>query len=335
MADKPVIKRHSLAASDRTHTKAALMALLVTLIWSTSWILMKRGLDTMPPITFSGLRFGVAFLCLLPFTLGRREHRIALRGITRRQWSVLFTLGFALYFATQVAQYIALDVLPATTVSLLMNLSPILIALSGTALNAEPPGRLQWAGILISSAGLLIYFLPVSFAGGHGFALVMAGVALLANASAALMGRKVNQRATLSPMVVTFTTMGIGALLTLLVGVGVEGIPPISGSNWLLVGWLAVVNSALAFTIWNRSLQTLSAVESSMIYSSIIPLIAVQAWWLLGEPMTPKIILGIVLVCLGVLLVQIAGGISRSRALRAVIAPPAETMPQEEIRATG
>ena len=47
------------------HTIALLQALLVTFIWSLSWVFIKIGLQGIPPITFAGLRYTLAFLCLL------------------------------------------------------------------------------------------------------------------------------------------------------------------------------------------------------------------------------------------------------------------------------
>ena len=48
------------------HLTAVLQALLVTFLWSTSWVLIKVGLDEIPALTFAGLRYTLAFLFLLP-----------------------------------------------------------------------------------------------------------------------------------------------------------------------------------------------------------------------------------------------------------------------------
>ena len=42
------------------HTRAVLQALLVTFLWSTSWVLIKFGLTGIPPLTFAGLRYSLA-----------------------------------------------------------------------------------------------------------------------------------------------------------------------------------------------------------------------------------------------------------------------------------
>lgn len=67
------------------HRKAVTVAVFVTFLWSSSWILIKWGLDALPPLTFAGLRYFLGFLCLLPFAL--RYQRAAPREpLTRREW---------------------------------------------------------------------------------------------------------------------------------------------------------------------------------------------------------------------------------------------------------
>jgi len=48
------------------HARATAEALFVTFLWSTSWVLIKWGLPSIPPLTFAGLRYVMAFLCLAP-----------------------------------------------------------------------------------------------------------------------------------------------------------------------------------------------------------------------------------------------------------------------------
>jgi drug/metabolite transporter (DMT)-like permease len=71
------------------------------------------------------------------------------------------------------------------------------------------------------------------------------------------------------------------------------------------VGWLAIVNTAVAFTLWNHTLRTLSAVESSIINNLMMPQIAILAFVFLGETLSGKEIAGLVLVGFGVILVQL------------------------------
>lgn len=58
----------------------------------------------------------------------------------------------------------------------------------------------------------------------------------------------------------TAPSMALGGLLTLATGVVVDGLPHLSGSDWAIVLWLAVINTAFAFTLWNHTLRSLTAI---------------------------------------------------------------------------
>ncbi|MGB5896153.1 MAG: EamA family transporter, partial [Ignavibacteriaceae bacterium] len=74
------------------HLKAILLALLVTFLWSTSFIIIKWGLAEIPPLTYAGLRYSLAFLCLLPFALNRKN-RAVIKTLTKNDWFKLITYG--------------------------------------------------------------------------------------------------------------------------------------------------------------------------------------------------------------------------------------------------
>jgi drug/metabolite transporter (DMT)-like permease len=137
------------------------------------------------------------------------------------------------------------------------------------------------------------------------FGLLVAFGGVVTNAASALLGRQVNSLGNASPLVITFISMGIGAVLLLIVGVLVQGFGKPELQSWLLIAWLAIVNTAFAFTLWNHTLRTLSAVESSIINSLMMPQIAVLAFVFLGEALSGKEIMGLILVGLGVLIVQL------------------------------
>ncbi len=68
------------------HLIAILQALLVTFLWSLSWVFIKIGLrEEVPAITFASLRYVLAASCLIPVMLANPRARTALRGLTRRE----------------------------------------------------------------------------------------------------------------------------------------------------------------------------------------------------------------------------------------------------------
>lgn len=293
-------------AESKSHIKAVSQALLVAFLWSTSWVLIKIGIrEDLPPITFAGLRYTLAFLCLLPFVLLNSRERTSLRNISYYGYLQLIILGVIFYAVTQGAQFVSLAYLPASTLSLLLNLSPVFVALS-SSLNSEPPTGYQRTGIVLSTIGVLIYFIPLNLPTAQIFGLTVAILGMLATSVSSLLGRRVNHQSGLSPIVVTTISMGVGGLLLLVGGVFTQGLGHITMNHWLIIGWLAIVNTAFAFTLWNASLQKLTATESSVINSTMMPQIAILAWLFLDEPLSVKQVAGILLVGIGTLIVQLS-----------------------------
>ena len=291
-------------ANRSAHTVAVLQALFVTFLWSTSWVLIKVGLKDIPALPFAGLRYLLAFLCLLPFAW-RWGHLAQLRALSPRDWLKLVALGLLYIAVAQGAQFLGLSYLPAITVSLLLNFTPAVVALLGILLLSERPTRMQWGGIVLYLAGTLLYFFPMSVLGSEAFGMAVVVLGVLTNAISAVLGRQVNREKKLHPIAVTVASMGVGSVALLLFGVSVQGVPTISPDGWLVVGWLAVVNTAFAFPLWNHTLRTLSAVESSIINSTMLVQIALLAWLFLGEELTAQQIGGMVMVGLGMLIVQL------------------------------
>jgi drug/metabolite transporter (DMT)-like permease len=286
------------------HSRAVLQALLVTFLWSTSWVLIKIGLEDIPALPFAGLRYTLAFVFLLPFAF-QSGQLAALRRLSAGMWLRLLLLGLVFYTATQGAQFLGLSYLPAMTVSLLLSFTTILVALLGIVLLREQPTAVQWSGTGLYLAGICVYFYPLAVPSGEVVGLIIAIVGVLANALSSILGRDVNRSAELEPMAVTVVSMGSGGFLLLVGGIAVQGLPSLTLTHWAIILWLAVVNTTLAFTLWNHTLRILSAMESSILNNTMLFQIAVLAWLFLGEPLGWRQILGMALAALGTLLVQI------------------------------
>src|SRR3990172_712459 len=146
-----------------SHLTAILQAVLVTFLWSTSWVLIKFGLRAaLPPITFAGLRYVFAFACLAPLVFFNPQQRRSLVSLSRSGWWQLGILGLLYYTLTQGALFVSLASLPAATLNLVLNLTSVVIGLAGVLFLNEHPSYLQWSGVALSAAGTGIYFLPVA-----------------------------------------------------------------------------------------------------------------------------------------------------------------------------
>lgn len=231
-------------------SKAILTALFVTMLWSSSIILIKKYLLDVPPLTFTGIRYMLAFLFLLPGLLKRKDE---IKQLSAFDWRYLVILGLVYYTITQGGQFMALVHLDAITMSLLLSFTGPTVAVLGLIFLKEPVSRLQWGGMAIFLTGVLIYFLPVTTIPKSMLGLGLALLTMIANSVAAVMGRGVNRHQRLDPMVVTGISMGIGAVVLLAGGVAIQGFPPLDLKVWLLLLLIGGLNTALAFWLDRKS----------------------------------------------------------------------------------
>jgi len=287
-----------------THIISIFQALLVTFLWSTSFIIIKWGLIEIPPITYAGLRYFIAFLCFIPFIF-RKKYIAEIKQLKPFQWKKLILLGFVFYTFTQGAQFLGLSLLPSVTVSLMLNFTPIIVAIMAIFLLSEKPTTIQWIGSSLFIVGIITYFLPISLIANQAIGLLVMLIGVLANAISAIIGRDINRNKDISPLVITFISMGVGAVILIIIGFSMNGIPEISFKTWGFLLWLAVINTAFAFTLWNLTLRTLTAMESSIINGTMLIQIAILAWYFLGETITFKEGIGLTIAAFGAVLVQI------------------------------
>jgi drug/metabolite transporter (DMT)-like permease len=295
----------------RQHVLAVLQALLVTFLWSTSWILVKIGLDdlALEPLSFAGLRYALAAVILLPFGIRAMRGAHAAAAIPGRLLGRVAAFGVLSIAVTQGAQFAALALLPATAVSLVLSSIPVTVAVLALAGRAERPSSVQLGGIGLLTLGAFLYFGPFEVPADAGIGFVAAAVCVLAAAVSSHLGRGLARDATHrlgGPIGLTAASMAVGAIVLLGVSLGVEGWSSPDLAGWLIIGWLAVVNTAFAFTLWNHTLRTLTAVESSVVNNMMTVQIAVLAIVFLGERLGPLQLAGLLLAALGAAAVQLA-----------------------------
>ena len=287
-----------------SHRIAILQALLVTVLWSSSWVIIRFGLDRegLDPLTFAGLRYSTGAAVLWLVVVRTAESRQRLR-VGRPAVVRLVLLGLVMYSLTQGAQFVALDRQPAATTSLLLSMTPLMVAVLAGVFLGERPSILQFVGAVLVASGAGLYFggaLGATTAG-----MVAALVGLAANAVASMIGRAENRRIETTPLTTTVVSMSVGAVVLLAVGLAIEGPPTVTSRAVVSIAWLGVVNTAFAFTLWNRTLQYLSATESSVINNTMLIQIALLAWMFLDEAPDALQVAGILVVSAGTVLATV------------------------------
>lgn len=293
--------------------------LLVTFLWATSWILIKIGLDDLDlrPISFAGLRYALAAVLLLPFGwTAVRAARQAGPGIDRRLAGKVLVLGLVFYALAQGTQFAALAILPAATVGLILASIPVWIGAVAWLRGSERATRVQVLGLVLLVFGAMLYFGGVDLGAAGWIGLASAALCAAASTIGQHMARDLNRDAhgQLGGAIgLTAISMGIGSVALLAAGLALEGLPALDERGWAIVAWLAAVNTAFAFTLYNRALRVLTAVESSTIVNLMLVMVAVMAWVFLGETLDGAQVAGLGTVTAGVLVVQLAPRLARRR----------------------
>jgi drug/metabolite transporter (DMT)-like permease len=230
---------------------------------------------------------------------------MVIKSLNKKDWYKLILYGLLFIAFTQGTMFMGLQLLPAVTVSLWLNFTPLVVAIMAIFFLREFPTILQWGGSILFIIGILTYFFPVSLSGSQGLGLVIITIGVLANSSSSVLGRDINRSGKFNPLVVTVVSMGFGSIVLLISGIIIQGLPSISTQNLIYLLWLAVINTAIAFVIWNYTLKTLTAMESSIINGTMLIQIAILAWIFLGEEISLQEIIGMSIAAIGVVIVQL------------------------------
>jgi len=281
--------------------EALLEALLVTFLWSTSYILTKMGLTEISPLVLVSLRYVVASLVLVPVAVLQGEHRT----LDQMAALKLVFLGITGYSVAQGLQCVGLYHLPAVTVTFILNFTPVIVLILGLAFMKTTPTPRQVSGIVLVIAGAYIYFGGVPADSLTGVIITL--VSGFGWATYLVAGRAFFKPGEIGPLGLSAFAMGAGTVFIVGSAWIYEGFTALSPGGWGIVLWLGVVNTAAAFFLWNHALQRVEAFEISIMQNTMLIQIAILSVIFLGERLTASKMLGMAAVFVGVLIVQLSG----------------------------
>jgi drug/metabolite transporter (DMT)-like permease len=300
----------SQTVSKRTllHLSAFFLAWLVTVIWGSSFILIKLGLDEIPPLTFAALRYTLGGLILIFWLLVRRQSLIP--NIGPNSFGLIAASGVAAYTFGQGFLYTGQVYVSALTASFFFSLAPIFVLVLSMMHLYWRPQLSQLIGLFLVGIGSYLFFPPsVALEQWQGVILLIASN--IGTAYYLILVRRAHQNIQISPTQLTAFALLCGGLALVPLALMFEGVHMPSTQAWLLIIWLALINTAFAYTLWNLVLRTLPPFELS-IMGNIIPLnTAMLNTLFFGVRHSAREIVGLMVVVAGVIIVQMA-----SQALR-------------------
>ena len=281
------------------------LLVLVTLMWGNSFIAIKHIVEYVSPLELVTLRFvpvALTFtLILLPSRGGRvremiREEgwRLAFLGLTG---AVLYN-AFLAWGETRV---------PAGTASLIIALNPAFIYVLSLVLLDETFHWYRAVGLGVAFGGLLIIIRwgtgqPVTIGDARYVFITMLAPTMWAVYT--IFGKSVITRH--PPLMVTGASMVFAGLFSLIFvrPALLMRIPTLPLSFWGAVLFLALPCTVFAFLVWFSALEHMPASRVA-VFIYLVPMFSVSfSHWILGEPITPALLLGAAVLIVGVWLVN-------------------------------
>jgi len=250
------------------------------------------------PVTLAILRWGIGFACLLPTAAVLR-----VRWPPRRDWAAVAILGFCFFGLFFVLYNIAIGFTTAARASLALATLPLHTMVVGALLGIEPLTARKFTGVGVAVLGVIAALasgLSAAPVGAWRGELIMTG-AVLCMAFYNVWSRPFIRRSS----ALGFLTVGMGAGAAGLVVVGsltgsLAVLGKLSAPQWIAGVYLGIGGGAAAFLLWVLALEraTPTRVASTM---TVNPLAAgVLATQLVGEPITPNLVVGLVAVFAGI-----------------------------------
>ncbi len=287
-----------------------LLGLGTVVFWGASFPITKAALDYTGPSAIAFLRWTVSALFLAGWLAlaGRRDASVSLSAAGRMlavRWRTVVWVSLTGITLFYLLENLALHYTTATNAGVLSNLTSVFMVIIGAVLLHERLGGLEWLALGAAFAGSAL----VSQGAGHltvgGTGLLGDGMMVVAGFFGAVFsigGKGLSER--YPPVVVTTVVAAVGALFLLPVAL-LEGLtfslPP---QGWGMIVLLGLGSGALANLFW-MSLLAHTAASRAAVVLFLVPLVSAGlSIVLLGEPVTPLLLVGTALVLAGVMVVQ-------------------------------
>lgn len=274
------------------------LLIVLSVIWGSSYMLMKRSLEGFTYIEVGLIRSSLAGMVLLPFAV-YHIRKVKKQHIKPLAMSVaLGTFIPNLLFAKAQTQ------ISGGTTGILNALSPLFIVLIGAVLFGYKPRKSQWLGILL---GLIGCVCMLYFTQGTGkntsslYSLLVLLTAFMGAMNVQIIHHYLSDLKPLTLASVTLSTASLVSTAYLLTKTNVwDHIQQPKGQiSFLYVAILAIIGSAVALVLFNHLLSISDAIFSSGI-TYLMPVVSVSWGFLDNEPFTWAHAVGMALIFTGI-----------------------------------
>ncbi len=282
--------------------RADLLMLLTAMIWGSAFVAQRLGMDSIGPFLYSGLRFALAALVLLPLlaVLQRRSAHTRASGLNRPLLLGGGLMGLALALGINLQQ-VGLLFTSVTNSGFITGLYVIIVPLLGLLIG-QRAGLGIWLGASLAVIGMFLLSVGEGFQVASGDWLQLAG-ACVWGVHVLLVGFFAGRHDPLRLALIQFATCALISLLLAVIFEEIRFDAIIAAAPAILYGGLFGV--AVGFTLQVVAQKHAIASHAAIILSLEAVFAAIAGAWLLGEALQLRGYLGCALMFAGMLLAQL------------------------------
>ena len=244
------------------------------------------------------LLLALRYLVSIPVLLLVLRLRRALKPVDRRDWPILFAIGFTGYFASFCLQMLGIDRLTGSLSSLLGAMNPIFIPILAALFLHERITLSKIACVALSMLGVVVIVGVGGTADAAGVLMMLVSVFLWSTASIIIRrisGRYDPMQIALMAICFALPLTGAWSLIELQ-----SAACSFSAQSILAVLYMGIFGTAVTHSLWNYSLRVMDASFCSMFYPMQPLVSAILGVLFLHETVTPSFILGALMICGGI-----------------------------------
>jgi drug/metabolite transporter (DMT)-like permease len=315
------------AKSEHAPARAATLLLIafaaVYIVWGSTYLAIRIGIESFPPLILAGLRHLTAGLLLFPLIRWKTNIRP-----TTANWRAAVVVGFLLLFAGNGGVCWAEQTVPSGVAALLVAMVSLwLVIVDWLRPGGRKPIPMVILGLLMGLAGMTLLVGPAHVGGSQRvdpWGAAVLWFASLAWACGSLYAKHGGMPS--SPMLgVAMQSLAGGVIL--LIGAFLTGefrglhFAAVSLRSWLALGYLIAFGSGIGFSAYLYILHKSTAARVGT-YAFVNPVVALFLGWLIaGEPITLRTAVAAAVILTAVILVISATAQSPAHTKEPMITP--------------
>lgn len=282
-----------------------ILLLILSIIWGSSFILIKRGLVYFTPLQVGTLRITFAFLVMLPFALKR------IKKVSGDKWKFFAFTGLISNLVPAVLFALAQTKLESSLTGILNALSPLFTLIFAVLMFKFKPNSFQIGGFVLGMAGTVGLSL-VNSSGGLGNMNVYVWLIVLATICYALSLNFIKYfLSDVNSLTITSLSLLIAGPFSIIILLSTDFLGRLNFSSEIVfaiscIAVLGILGTAIALVLYTKLIHMNSPLFASSV-TYLVPVVAIMWGVWDGEVLFPLHFAGMVLILLGIYFINKSG----------------------------